>query len=80
MARITVEDCLPFVKNRFDLVLLASKRARQVSMGARPLVADADDKATVLALREISTGLITHDAVDAIADKEEDEEITEPSV
>jgi DNA-directed RNA polymerase subunit omega len=77
MARITVEDCLPFVKNRFDLVLLASKRARQLSMGARPLVADADDKATVLALREISTGAVSHEAVDAFANKEKEEETSE---
>ncbi len=59
MARITVEDCLKQVKNRFDLVLLASKRARQLSLGAAPLVPHEDDKPTVLALREIAAGKIT---------------------
>ncbi|RKZ70417.1 MAG: DNA-directed RNA polymerase subunit omega [Candidatus Parabeggiatoa sp. nov. 1] len=59
MARITVEDCLKQVKNRFDLVLLASKRARQLSLGASPLVPAEDDKPTVLALREIAAGKIT---------------------
>ena len=74
MARITVEDCLPFVKNRFDLVLLSSKRARQISMGSRPLVPDVDDKPTVLALREVSMGLINQSTVEAIATKEEGKE------
>ncbi len=74
MARITVEDCLPFVHNRFDLVLLASKRARQIAMGSRPLVEDENDKATVTALREIAKGLISHSQVDAIAAKERGDE------
>lgn len=56
MARITVEDCLAVVDNRFDLVLMASKRARQLAGGAEPQVdnSDDDDKPTVLALREIA--------------------------
>lgn len=56
MARITVEDCLAVVDNRFDLVLMASKRARQLANGAEPQVdnSDDDDKPTVLALREIA--------------------------
>lgn len=74
MARITVEDCLPFVKNRFELVLLASKRARQIAMGSRPLVPDENDKPAVIALREIAAGLITIEAVDAIDAKEKGEE------
>ena len=59
MARITVEDCLDNVDNRFDLVLLASKRARQLSQGVDPLIPWENDKATVVALREIADGLVT---------------------
>ena len=60
MARITVEDCLDHVDNRFELVMLAAKRARQMAIGGRdPLVEDDSDKATVIALREIAEGLIT---------------------
>nr|VFJ48149.1 MAG: DNA-directed RNA polymerase, omega subunit [Candidatus Kentron sp. DK]VFJ53126.1 MAG: DNA-directed RNA polymerase, omega subunit [Candidatus Kentron sp. DK] len=58
MARITVEDCLEKTANRFELVLLASKRARQLARGALPLVDEEDDKPTVLALREIAAGKI----------------------
>ena len=58
MARLTVEDCLDNVDNRFELVLLSSKRARQLALGADPLVELENDKPTVLALREIAEGLI----------------------
>ena len=58
MARLTVEDCLDNVDNRFELVLVATKRARQLAMGADPLVPVDNDKPTVLALREISENLI----------------------
>ncbi len=58
MARLTVEDCLDNVENRFELVLVAAKRARQLSMGAEPLVEIDNDKPTVLALREISENKI----------------------
>jgi len=58
MARTTVEDCLGMVDNRFQLVLIASKRAREISMGADPLVPLENDKPTVIALREIAAGLI----------------------
>ena len=80
MARITVEDCLDNVDNRFDLVLLASKRARQLANGVDPLVPTENDKPTVIALREIAEGLITRkvlaekeaaDAVDAAVDEAE---------
>ncbi len=54
MARVTVEDCLEKVDNRFQLVLLASKRARQIAVGAEPLVDWENDKPTVVALREIA--------------------------
>ena len=56
MARVTVEDCLKHVKNRFELVMLASKRARQLMHGATPKVEIDHDKATVVALREIAEG------------------------
>jgi DNA-directed RNA polymerase subunit omega len=57
MARVTVEDCLENVKNRFELVMLASKRARQLMRGSsEPKVAWENDKATVVALREIAMG------------------------
>ena len=60
MARLTVEDCLDNVENRFQLVLVASKRARQISMGGEPMVSLDNDKPTVLALREISEGFVTN--------------------
>jgi DNA-directed RNA polymerase subunit omega len=63
MARITVEDCLENVDNRFDLVLTATKRARQIAHGAEPLVDELNDKPTVIALREISEGFIDSDKV-----------------
>src|SRR5215813_11477827 len=53
MARITVEDCLEVVDNRFELVLMATRRARQLAKGADSLVENNNDKPTVLALREI---------------------------
>ena len=54
MARVTVEDCLDKVDNRFHLVLAASRRARQLAMGAQALVPWENDKPTVVALREIA--------------------------
>ena len=51
MARVTVEDCLEKIDNRFDLVLVAAKRTRQLMLGADPLVTDDRDKPTVIALR-----------------------------
>lgn len=59
MARVTVEDCLEQMPNRFELVMVASKRARDLALGAAdPLVPWEDDKSTVVALREIAEGLI----------------------
>lgn len=67
MARVTVEDCLEHVENRFVLVLVAAKRARQIAVrGDQPHVDWDDDKPTVVALREIAAGLVTA----AILDKE----------
>ena len=59
MARITVTDCLENVENRFELVLVATKRARQLILGAEPMVEPDNDKPTVIALREIAEGKIT---------------------
>ena len=64
MARLTVEDCLDKVENRFELVLVAAKRARQLSMGADPLVELENDKPTVLALREIAENKIDKSVLD----------------
>lgn len=58
MARITIEDCLEKIPNRFKLVLVATKRSRQIERGARPLVEEENDKPTVLALREVAAGFI----------------------
>ena len=73
MARITVEDCLDHVDNRFELVIVGSKRARQLATGGKdPLVDQENDKPTVIALREIEEGLI-----DASILNETEEEIME---
>ena len=61
MARITVEDCMEHVENLFELVLVASKRARRLSNGAEPTVEWENDKPTVVALREIAAGHVTPD-------------------
>lgn len=66
MARVTVEDCLDHVDNRFQLVLVASKRARQIAMGAEAFVDPENDKATVVALREIAEGKITPAILDEV--------------
>ena len=59
MARVTVEDCLENVANRFELVMVSSKRARQLATGGKePLVPVENDKPTVIALREIAEGYI----------------------
>tara|TARA_R110000782_G_scaffold30891_22_gene76652 strand:+ start:159 stop:419 length:261 start_codon:yes stop_codon:yes gene_type:complete len=77
MARLTVEDCLENVVNRYDLVLLASKRARQIAMGADPLVPAENDKPTVIALREIAENLINNENIDTINKFETEDEFTE---
>lgn len=75
MARVTVEDCLDKVDNRFQLVLMASKRARQLSMGAEPLVPWENDKPTVVALREIAADKITRSILNEISPQQREEEI-----
>ncbi len=66
MARVTVEDCLDKTDNRFQLVLVSAKRARQLARGAPPLLEWENDKPTVMALREIAAGAVTADNVDEI--------------
>ena len=61
MARITVEDCLKKIPNRFDMTLVATTRARQLAIGSAPMVEPARDKPTVVALRELAQGKIGMD-------------------
>ncbi len=73
MARITVEDCMSEMDNIFDMILLASKRAKRIANGAEPLVDLENDKPTVLALREIAEGKMSENIMkdmDEIASQE----------
>ena len=73
MARVTVEDCLDNVDNRFELVMVASKRARQLTIGGKdPKVEWENDKPTVVALREIAEGLVTPVSVEERAIDEDE--------
>jgi DNA-directed RNA polymerase subunit omega len=78
MARVTVEDCLPQVDNRFALVLLATKRTRQLMAGARPLIQISKNKPSVLSLREIATGKVRFDRSvrDALSGKFDKEKVS----
>ncbi len=66
MARITVDDCLEVIPNRFDMTLAATVRARQISIGSSPLIENEKDKPTVIALREIARGKINVDILNTI--------------
>ena len=67
MARVTVEDAVEQIGNRFDLVLVAAKRARQIATGGKePMVDMGNDKPTVVALREIELGLVTAETLDVL--------------
>lgn len=79
MARITVEDCLENIGNIFEMVLVASKRARRVAHGAEPLVELENDKPTVIALREIAEGHITPAILEEV-DQPTPEEFMQPEV
>ncbi len=80
MARITVEDCLDHVDNRFELVIVGSKRARQLAVGGKdPLVPAENDKPTVIALREIEEGLIDASILTQKEEVDEEFPIEEPS-
>ncbi len=63
MARVTVEDCISYYPNRFEMVLLASRRARQLLRGMPAMVASDEDKPAVLALREIGDGFVSWDVL-----------------
>jgi len=73
MARVTVEDCLGKVDNRFQLVLVATKRARQLAKGAEPFIDWENDKPTVVALREIAEDYVTAKILDEVPEEEADE-------
>ncbi len=83
MARITVEDCMTKIENIFDMILLASKRAKRIANGAEPLVERENDKPTVIALREIADGKMNNTvleemdkiATDELLQEEESDEI-----
>jgi len=74
MARVTVEDCLTNLDNRFQLVLVATRRARQIANGKEPMLPWENDKPTVMALREIADGLVGREILDAplVEDMEEE--------
>ena len=80
MARVTVEDCLDNVDNRFQLVLVATKRARQIANGATPMVEWDKDKPTVVALREIADGLVGRDILTEVPVEEASDELSEDFV
>ena len=67
MARITVDDCIKFLPNRFELTLAATNRARQITSGASPLVDPDRDKPTVIALREMAAGKVGIEMLTKIA-------------
>lgn len=77
MARVTVEDCLENVDNRFELVLVAAKRARQVAMGAQPLLEEENDKPTVIALREVAEDLVNAEILKEVEPVAAEEELVE---
>lgn len=74
MARTTVEDCLDNVDNRFQLVLIAAKRAREIALGDDPMVERDNDKPTVIALREIAAGLVDESILEKTTAREHAEE------
>ncbi|HBB2963959.1 TPA: DNA-directed RNA polymerase subunit omega [Escherichia coli] len=75
MARVTVQDAVEKIGNRFDLVLLAARRARQMQVGGKdPLVPEENDKTTVIALREIEEGLINNQILDVRERQEQQEQ------
>ena len=76
MARVTVEDCLDNVENRFELVLLATKRARQLANGQEAKVPWENDKPTVVALREIALNLVNNGNIEIKREQKEEDEIT----
>jgi DNA-directed RNA polymerase subunit omega len=85
MARVTIEDCIEKVPNRFQLVQMAAIRAKQLKKGANPVLPSEQNKAVVVALREIAAGLVSPDLSSPGGSEEElitnsllDEEVVEP--
>ena len=82
MARITIEDCIEKIPNRFELVLAAAKRARQITRGSPLLVPYEKDKPTVIALREVAEGLvdksILEEVPESVLDEDEAQEEASP--
>mgnify|MGYP001552139871 CR=1 FL=1 len=78
MARVTVEDCLGKVENRFHLVLLASKRARQLANGSEPFLEWDNDKPTVMALREIAADYVNPEYFERVQEQENMPVMEEP--
>ena len=83
MARITIEDCIEKIPNRFELVLAAAKRARQITRGSPLLVPYEKDKPTVIALREVAEGLVDKSILEEVpesvlAEDEAQEEASPP--
>lgn len=74
MARVTVQDAVEKIGNRFDLVLVAARRARQMQVGGRFVVPEENDKTTVIALREIEEGLINNQILDVRERQEQQEQ------
>ncbi|EAO2753552.1 DNA-directed RNA polymerase subunit omega [Enterobacter asburiae] len=75
MARVTVQDAVEKIGNRFDLVLVAARRARQMQVGGKdPLIPEENDKTTVIALREIEEGLINNQILDVRERQEQQEQ------
>ena len=78
MARVTVEDCLENVANRFELVMVASKRARQLATGGKdPMVLEESDKPTVIALREIAEGFVTNEILRRESEMDAEDELAD---
>lgn len=79
MARVTVEDCLENVDNRFQLVLVASKRARQLVYGQEAKLPWENDKPTVMALREIAENIVNAKILDEVIKTDDDEDEVQES-
>ena len=80
MARVTVEDCLTSVDNRFELVMVATKRARQIATGGKePRVPEEGDKPTVIALREIEESLVSRESMELEERSQDEFAITDTS-
>ena len=69
MARVTIEDCVKKVPNRFELVVLAARRAKEIALGCAALLPKDNDKPAVIALREIAAGVVSIDSLRSVVAK-----------